>query len=388
MQKIVQKSLFTILGVTLISALTGPMSHAQEESWADKLKISGDFRLRQDYSITSEAPAVTGDTDTSRFRSRIRGRIKLQAQVDENVQILTRITTAENGSPTSGNTTFTSSGQYKSIYFDQAYAKISHFGVEARLGKMENPIYKSGDSELIWDNDFTPEGASASYKLDMGDMALTFLGFGYWIEERKQTATADGVDTGLLGGQLIATYSQEDSMAANIYVSSFNFTNMATRSPIYANGASDGSKGNTFNGTSPNLTYANNYHLINAGLDVSLDMLPIKTKIYFDWVQNTLVDNKNEGFITGLTLGSMKKQGEWMLGFNWRETEQDAVVAGLQDSDFADGLVNSKGGTVIVGYGLTDATSIRLWVSQARIYMTETTATDYTRGLFDIAWKF
>ena len=135
--------------------------------WTENIKISGDLRYR--YEIIDE------EGSNNRNRNRIRARLGITGKVTDDVEVGLRLATSEafssdKGDPVSTNQTLDDAFSKKSIWLDLAYFKWSpkDSGLNIFGGKMENPFYRSGGNQLIWDSDLTPEGIAVQYTKSLG----------------------------------------------------------------------------------------------------------------------------------------------------------------------------------------------------------------------------
>ena len=65
--------------------------------------------------------------------------------------------------------------------------------------------------------------------------------------------------------------------------------------------------------------------------------------VFGDFVTNTSADSLNTGWLVGFAAGKLKQPGSWMVSYNYRELERDAVVGAFTDSDFRGGGTDGKG---------------------------------------------
>ena len=129
--------------------------HAQDD-WTDTISFSGDLRPRYEY-IDSEQQVV-------RPRERFRARIGMKADVNDNVELIFRLSSGGD-SPNSGNQTFDGGFTRKEIGIDLAYADWTiNEDLDLFVGKMKNPLHRAGGHHLIWDSDVNPEGLAVSYE--------------------------------------------------------------------------------------------------------------------------------------------------------------------------------------------------------------------------------
>ena len=168
--------------------------------WAEKFKISGDFRYRHEHldreGVVSSRERWLNGAD----RGRIRARLMLEAMLNKDWDVGVRIASGTSRDPISTNQDLEDALSSKNLWLDLAYFDwhpSADEGLDILGGKMKNPFYKVGKHELIWDDDLNPEGIAASYVTPVSDAdQLFFNGGGFWVDE-----SALGVDTSLWGAQ-------------------------------------------------------------------------------------------------------------------------------------------------------------------------------------------
>lgn len=153
--------------------------------WVTALRINGDFRGRYEY-FHSENDAFV---DRSRWRYRLR--LGVTAVITDNLEAGVRLTSSEpsgsfGGDPISGNTTLQDNASKKFVYIDLAYGKwgflkTKQFSGTLTIGKMENPFVLS---EMVFDGDYTPEGAGLNLVYRLNDHhAFKFNGGAFLLDE-------------------------------------------------------------------------------------------------------------------------------------------------------------------------------------------------------------
>ncbi|MBN1817443.1 MAG: putative porin [Sedimentisphaerales bacterium] len=302
--------------------------------WVEKLRISGDFRYRfenQDFD-------TRGD---ERDRHRIRARIKLEADITDEWTVGIRVASGSSDSPVSTNQTLGGDGgdgfSSKDIWLDLAYGDwhpTEDFNI--LFGKMENPFYAAGKHQLIWDGDVTPEGGAMNYAFKLSDsMSASVTGGGFWVEENSDTA-ANGADAALWGIQGTLQNVMADGSHLRGGVSYYNFTHLEGNAFANLN-----QKGNTW--TAAN-TYWHDYNLLEAFGEYGFKMGDMPTTAYGTYIRNTAGSvHEDTAWALGCILNKAKDPGTWQFGYEYRDIEADAVIGGLNDSDFVDGGTGAKG---------------------------------------------
>ncbi len=123
---------------------------AEEVSWVDRLTISGDFRSRYEGFYQSGRP--------TRNRARLRLRLRVDAQINEETDFYLQVASGDPGTPASTNQTFKGFFQPKPFNLDRAYVTYNPQAVEALtlgIGKFPTPIMRT---QMIFDDDLNFEG--------------------------------------------------------------------------------------------------------------------------------------------------------------------------------------------------------------------------------------
>jgi hypothetical protein len=348
--------------------------------WAEKIKLSGDFRFRYEAINAEEAGG-------NRYRNRIRARLRVDAELDDELDGIFRIATAEvdtdvgeaglaSGS-TSTNVTLTRELKQKNIWLDWAYGDYHPnyiTGMNVLFGKMGTPFYKPAKNQLAWDNDLAWEGGAVNYKMPLKDNQQLGLHGGYfWLRERDGTPTS--ADTLLWTAQAAVTQKMDDMSltgGGNIwYISNADVAGYTALQ----------------RGTSA--TFDGKYGIIelfaemgtktNGGLPVGL---------YGAYANNVKTSSsENIAWIIGLKLNKAKAPGSWEFGYSYRDLEADSVT-GLNDSDFIGGGTNGKGHELKGKYQIHKNVQTALTVILAKRNRSAGDNLDYDRLMADIILKF
>ena len=330
--------------------------------WVSALKLNGDLRIRSDSFHYENAAA----TDRQRFRYRVR--FGIVAVMTDGFEAGMRLMTSEpavggaaGGNPLSGNASFSDNAAKKFIYVDQAYAKwtpirSSDLTVALTLGKMENPFVFS---ELVFDNDYTHEGAALQLTYNLSDKhTLRSAGGAFMLDE----VAGSSHDPYMYGAQLRLESVWNKHWSSSVGVaalgivnedrlnaarsSTFDITGTATnvvstttwtvpnqnggnlRSPV---GGASGSVG----------TLQNNYTPIVADASVTFTLdefwhynVPFPIRLGADFIHNPAASTENNGYSVGVLFGKAGKKGLWELGYTYKHIEGDAWYEEVLDSNF------------------------------------------------------
>ena len=315
--------------------------------WAEKVKLSGDLRYRHE--------SIDDDASTSeRNRNRIRARLNIEGEVNDEWGVRFRLASGSSDSPTSTNQTLgdsnTDSFGNTPFWIDMAYADFHPAAIDgfnAYFGKMANPFYKTGKNELIWDGDVTPEGIAASYETALSPSTSLFAnGGGFWIRERS-----GGADTGLFGIQSYLKHKINQNLYALGGLSYYDMGNLDDRTEDLSN--VNTSSGNTFNSSNQ---YVYDYDVVEMFAEMGgFEFMGLPATVYGNYVENTAAPgDRNSGWFMGWKLNKAKKPGDWQISYNYRELEKDAVFDGLTDSDFIGGGTDGKGHEIGLKYKVSE----------------------------------
>ena len=314
----------------------------------------GDLRYRNE--------RIDEDTKDARFRNRIRARLTAKGSVQEELTYSFRLASGSTD-PLSTNQTLDTGFSTKAINLDLAYLTYKTEIAKLMAGKMKNPFYKPGKTELIWDGDLSPEGMAVHLPFHK-----FFFNLGYFFTEERSTAP----DSTLHGAQLGLDH-KGDFLDVVFGISYYDYLRLKGQAPLFD---STDSFGNTTVGGN----YANDFNLAEVFLEINL-----KTKyplsFFADFVRNTEADNNDTGFLFGFSIGKKIK-----ASYNFRKVETDAVLGAFTDSDFAGGGTAGQGHELGLTYSPSKMT--KFGFSHFLNKTLVTNSHDYHRSMLDFSLKF
>lgn len=339
------KKATALLCITSLAATTAALQAQEKSSWADKIKLSGDVRLREEY--------IDKEGDPSRNRLRLRARIKAEADVVAGVKAAVGLRTGGDD-PVSGNQTLGDSFNTKSIGLELASLKWKPEALEIVTfegGKMYKPWLAVGD--LVWDGDLNPEGVFAKIEPKWDAVEFTVNAGGFQVQERHKKAggsinkgvveQTDG-DTWLFSGQAGVTIKPTEDVQLMVAGSYHHFNNMAGYSTLCESEKGFGNSVQKPTDTeNKNTFYKYEYRLMEGMLEGKFKIAGFPVKLFANYVQNSDPDSDNKGYMGGAELGEAKEPMSFSLGYNYRKLEKDAVVGALADSDSWGGGTDGKG---------------------------------------------
>ncbi|MDX9702178.1 MAG: putative porin [Candidatus Auribacterota bacterium] len=364
---------------------------APKAAWAERMKIKGDFRYRHEI-IDAEGrrhnttQAERDSRATVRNRQRIRARVALHAEINEDIDFIFQLATGS-ASPTGTNQTLDTFFESKNVYVDLAYViwhpeeffSVNTKGFEMYAGKMKNPFYSTADSEMIWDADVRPEGIAGTYTTKINCVELVGTVGGFWVDEQerdvdvnlwgiqgyfKAPVITDGVK--LVGGMTYYDYGAIQDHP--IYTASGNSTHLKVLDPA--------------------VRYQLDYQILEGFTELHWDMFEMPWVVYGQFVGNMSTKDDDNGFQFGVKLNKCKKPGSWEFQYFYRRLEADAVLGALNDADFGGGGTDNKGHGLKAGYQLSKNTRLNSALLLARSGLEDYARKDHTVFQIDLNFKF
>jgi hypothetical protein len=399
--------------------------------WTQRIKIDGDFRLREEMvrlssdntapglgtfakgDLTRAADIATGkgsntfasvpnfNTQEDYERQRLRARIAVTANVTDEVATTLRLSTGNTTDRTSTNQTLGQSFNKYTVVVDQAYVTLKATPqLTLSGGRMPNPFFST---DLVWADDLGFEGFAASLKKPLFTNGNGFLAAGYFplatdapgtTNSRSLMGVQGGIDVKLPGGgnQLklgVALYDyrgiegqKEDTLALNAV------PNYGARNEYPAGFRQ---RGNTlFRVNAPGDTGTSYYGLASSFRELNLtatldlpNLLSKPVRVTADYVKNigfsrsdikdrtgvSVDDGSDTGYLAKVQMGpNTLRRGDWNASLAYRYLGSDAVLDAFTNSDFGLGGTNTKGLIFGVNYGLYNNTMVSArWMSSNSI---------------------
>jgi hypothetical protein len=346
--------------------------------WLDMLTPFGDFRLRQ------EGFYEEGMVANNRFR--LRARIGLLVNPSSEVQVGFRLASGNANDPISTNQTFDREFTRKPFNLDWAYltlAPMQSLGWErvwftVTGGKFPTPVFRT--SELVWDDDLSPEGFAQA--LNLVDSREGFLrGLKLNVLQWTVDQFRAGADPWMLGGQgvldaYLGSAVRWTGAVADYYYLNINGVARNAINPSSSNFNSSLANSNDVVPTpfGPVTAYKYGFNILNANSELDFANpvgLGIPAGVYFDFAYNTQAATRNLGVYLGFGFGnagrdwyhdSLRTQGDWGVSYTWIYVEKDAVLSIFSYSDFQylqqttpgnlQGSTNVTGSTLRFDYAL------------------------------------
>jgi hypothetical protein len=371
------------------TALSLVRTNAQEEDkrLSALRDILGRFRLSGDVRVRGES--YNQSTVPDRNRARIRVRLGLDGQLNQDFLGSVAVATGSLGDPSSTNETLTNVFDRKTIALDRGsitYNPVAHKWLSLTGGKF---AYTWQRTSVTFDPDLNPEGFNQKFSFDFSGPLKNFTAQGIELLYNESTA---GQDSYALGGQISAKFQLGPWTAtpsflslkwnrpdAILQASAFatqatttgvtGATNATTFGPFPTSGEGQGcAKGLGFAAYAPcvfapngmtNATFVDskgaahfysgyNYadFILNNQIQTGAKRWPINLLLEFEdnldaeahplSSKGTILTNlgsQNKEYGADFNLGQTKNKNDLQVGYAWYREEQDAAIASFVESD-------------------------------------------------------
>ncbi|MCE5186381.1 MAG: putative porin [Planctomycetaceae bacterium] len=351
-------------------------------AWVRNMEFFGDFRYRYEWT---DDESKTEDRD----RNRIQTRVGFRSIVNEEMNFGFRLASANNeapideGSPTSRNQDLTDAFSAKNIWIDWAYFDYHPAGIKGLNvygGKFENPYYRVGNSDLMFDNDIAPEGIAGVYKTKLSETVELFgVAGGYSIKERE--TDADASLWAVQGGATVR-FGPEKVNAFTAGAGYYDYGNVQGRQGL-------GKDPTQFYGnTSTGGVFASDFDLLQGFADLAVSVAGVPVRIFGETIDNLSAESDEDtAWLAGAGIGKTTSPGTWAFVYNYRDLEADSLLGIFTDASFGGGGTNTKGHKFTFQYQLAKNTQLGLTYMDAdRTRSGETT--DYDTLFADLVIKF
>jgi hypothetical protein len=322
--------------------------------WVRSMEMSGDLRLRYE-GFFSDATFRTGPTniakmqDKNRFRYRLRFGVK--ASLADDLEVAFRISTGEQvgnygGNPLSGNQTFKSDSAQNNIWINQAYGKWSPLkgpGLTGSVmaGRFDNPFQIALADEMIFDPNWTPEGAVVQAGYEFNDQqSIKAIAAGFLLNDEPNSDH----DPYILAAQVRWDASWTKKISTSLGMGAFFLENS---SYLTNNSVPNVNGGNTRDGLGQ-LVYDFRPLEVDATVTYMLDSFPLyegpfPVRVGGTYMKNTAepsstkahpADSDFYGWSAGAAIGKAGKRGTWEVKYTYRWLGADAWFEEVTDNDF------------------------------------------------------
>jgi len=402
-QKLEDKGILTSQEAQQIKGeITSDEKNSQEKTfktmlpdWVSGLKISGDFRLRDQIQVRKAPGGSASGNNFDQNRARIRARLNFEDQINDKVKLVVGIAT-DGESNRSNNLTLGGNGKTDGltntttdtfgkadVVLNKAYAVYTPASWATLMGgKMDNPIWEPGPggagSSFFWDPNITPEGGSIQLQKKLNEYITPWIQGDVFDLHAATPTAALKTDPYML----VTQGGLKGDLTEHIYykgaVTWYDISNPSHLSFGEGLGINSG----TTSGGGGRLTYNFNDVIVGSA-DMGIndpfgEMLPSpifipQIGIFGDYADNTSNskdvpvntgrNRQNKAWMAGAYMGnsSLNGWGTWKLASYYKVLGRDAWLDVLPDADFYSGQTNVKGWRSELDIGLMK----NLWFTMA-----------------------
>ncbi len=346
-------------------------------SWVEKIKWSGDLRLRHDTQWRDEE-----DDNYHRNRERFRLRLKMEAKTSDHTKVGVRLASGS-GYQNTTNQSFDDHARGKNIFIDQAYLnwQATDF-LKIAAGKHSNPLCTSS---LVWDPDVNPEGLSESFNFHVNDNTKLFINLGQWMVEELNEKGFD-TDPTLLTCQIGGDFEIAEDVGLTLAAAYYDFVHIEDLEwdagdlkdkEVFLGYNNQHGQQMIFDKRG---NLRNEFKCVEIGAKLKMkDLLPVPVSLFGSYIKNLDQDiddltrhgvnpgdsdpadllaygsdDRDEGYQVGFDVGNKKKKGDLYFKYLYQLLEDYAFPAVFVDSDFHGGGTNNKGHKAEIRYFLKD----------------------------------
>lgn len=378
-----------------------PAGKIKLDSSIKELKIYGDARFRYQYDeVRQQTTGSFTDAKRDLQRERIRLRIGADAKLSDEFTLGFQLSSAQTAD--SDNQTVGAQGEGAGfgkfpIYISKAYLGWEPIkGLGGVLGKQANPFY-TNEQGLVWDADINPAGLSEKVEFHkllgwVGPWEVTLNAGQFTFADNNEgyvsglNGTDKATDAFLFQAQTVVGFKFDDSHKLTVAPGFLTYNSASTLNATGSVLSGGSATASTVNGSG--FLAANGTRGLQLLLlpgDFTTKIAGIKTKFLWDFSYNldgetrahdvyglkrngvTGANGTNRrsstddyAWLIGVVLGENKKKGDISFLANYRTTGLTAVDPNLNDSDFANSRLNTRGFKLGVGYNLSSAVVLNL----------------------------
>lgn len=350
----------------LVVAVAGSTAVRAQEAgdWAERISLSGDFRLRQE--------GINEEGEDNRTRWRYRARLAVTGEVSDSVSVVMELASGASD-PVSRNVTLDGGFDVDDIGFDLAYVRWKFAdGWTLSGGKMRNPLFRAGGAPLIWDGDLNPDGLAISYS--QGALFATAGTFS--VEERSSSS-----DSFLNAIQVGGKFELSDNLDLTAGAGYFGYSDTIGNEPFF-DGEPQG------NSVDVDGNYLYEYRNVEAFAELRTRIGDWPLTVFGHWTQNNEADIEDTAYAFGARAGSASDKGDWRISWTYQDIEADSVIGTFNDSDFGGGGTDASGHIFNVSYVLSPNIVLAGTYFTNEVDRFQGVAHDYDRYQLDVQFSF
>jgi hypothetical protein len=331
--------------------------------WLSRISLFGDIRVRHEGFYQDGVAA----RNQQRFRLRVGARIQVSDELEGGI----RLVSGDPNNIISNNQTMTDVFTRKPINIDNAYITVrpaKTIGLEKAFfsltgGKFTVNFFRPRaimSSELVFDEDLTPEGAAEEVTLLEGQGVfrnLKLLG-GQWALKE----VAAGPDSYMVGEQALLNLAPTPISQFTVAVGDYYFLNSKLiaqernrNNQLTLTNSVRLQKGQIVPGgdlivpstTNPIQSFVGGFNIVDVGAQLNIETGSPRWpfSLMFNFAHNTQAKlGKDNAYLFGAGIGQTRNPGDWAASAAWERVETDSVLSMFTLSDYG-----RRGGTNVEG---------------------------------------
>lgn len=306
-----------------------PAPAAAPAKWYDRLKVSGDVRMR--YEGFSQEGSFDDDR-RDRFRFRLRA--GLEAAVTDALTVGFQLRNGDPDDPVSNNTTFEGAFQPKAFNLAEVYLDARLSPTVGVIGGKFDPKDWWTVSDFQWDDDVTVEGVMARVELAGGDgvwRGLELVPYTYLLEE-----SGSRPDAWVFGGQARANLALGEHDSLGLGAGFDAWDNPQAVADLTLDGALGGNPVTNFLDSNGQLV--SDFEILNLFAEWKhrgSKRWPITVNLFY--YQNLgargVAADEDTGYFARVQAGDSKDPGQLALRYSYYVAEPDALFYVFTQSD-------------------------------------------------------
>ncbi len=324
------------------------------EKVLEDLVLYGDLRLRHETSFKL-------DDKPDRNRERMRARFGANYRLTDEVLVGARITTGNPDDPNSPHRDLGHIFDSVEISLDRVFMTYRPKWAEGAwvtAGKFKHPFFQNPVySELVWDADVHPEGAVMGYTFsNKGRLEKLNLMAGEYVLLEQSNAD----EASLSVFQASSRFRLADHLRMNLAVGYYRYSDTTPDgSPALLNdNAGNATIDTDGDGTADE--FLSDFGILNPIAVFTYDAWKTPLTIAGEYILNTRSRDNDQGWAAGFTLGTVRKQGDWLFYYQRQIIEQDSVFSAFTQDDFLF-QTNHRSHVFGMKYKITDNMGIHPW---------------------------
>ncbi|MBI5246870.1 MAG: putative porin [Elusimicrobia bacterium] len=341
-----------ILTAVLAAPASAQLDKLKLSEQIQSIKFAGDLRLRDDVS------AKRGTSQVNRGRLRYRLRFGSEIELPNDLLATIRLGSGT-GEQVSTNQSADNLSSQKAIWIDLVGLRWKpnlhdNATTIAHAGRIINPLWRTYSSDIVWDDDFNPEGFGENFEWVFPDAGASVFvnGLQAVTDEDSNSGKNQWVFSQQLGVEKTLPLDSRLRLAG-----AYHKWSDENRSDFGQTTVQDGNRRSNATGR---LVSQFRVGEVTGQFTSWIGKLPVNLQatLIRNWgtAHNDLVQGPvgRDGYQYGLIVGAAKAKGQWEAAYFKKYSQIDSTVADVADSDFGDGGTNRVGHIAWIGYAPRD----------------------------------